>query len=221
MDRIDREGVFPAPVQDDDRATQRIALMLRAAKLIADDREFLCILRDASPRGVRLRLFHPLPPHNELALELGNGERLRIEQVCHNGNHARFRFAGETDVLRLIDDSAAAHPKRQLRLRIGLAALVHSGGIATPMTFRDISQQGACIESTRLLMLNELIRIEAPALPPIYAKVRWRRQPLYGLVFEHPFKLDELARMAAPLQEMRGCNGKSDRARTERTARQY
>lgn len=202
MDGIDCEGVLPAPTKSDNRVAQRFALMLRAAKLIADDREFLCILRDASSRGVRVRLFHDLPPHRELALELGNGERLQIEKIWRDGDHAGFRFACETDVQRLIDDSTAAHPKRQLRLRIGLAALVHSGGTATPMTFHDISQQGACIDCIRHLALNELIRIEAPALPPIYAKVRWRRQPLYGLVFEHPFKLDELARMAAPLQTM-------------------
>lgn len=68
------------------------------------------------------------------------------------------------------------------------------------MGFRDISQQGACVQSDKWLLKNELMRLETGVTPALYAKVRWRSHPRYGLTFEHTFKLDELARISAPLQ---------------------
>lgn len=182
------------------RGAPRFTLLLRTAKLIADGREFLCILRDASATGIKVRVFHPLPEHHRLELELGNGDRHPIELVWDSDDHAGFRFIEEIEVRKLIDDSHGAFPKRQLRLRITLAAMIHSGGAAAPIVLRDISQQGACIECDKWLLVNELVRIDTEVLPPIYAKVRWRSQPRYGLVFEHPFRLDELARLSGPLQ---------------------
>jgi len=38
------------------RAAPRFTLLIRAAKLIADGREFLCIIRDASATGLKPKL---------------------------------------------------------------------------------------------------------------------------------------------------------------------
>lgn len=201
MHATGQAGAEEAPHEGSEaRQSERFALFLRAAKLVADEREFLCILRDASASGVRIRLFHGLPQFRVLELDLGCGNRLPVDIVWQDADHAGLRFHRETDVQRFLDDGDAAFPRRQLRLRLSLPALAHSGGTGTPVTIRDISQQGACIESEKHLLLKELIRIDAEGLRSIYAKVRWRRAPLYGLVFEHPFRLDELARAAAPLQ---------------------
>ena len=43
---------------------------MRTAKLVVDGREYLCVLRDASATGVKLRLFHPMPAGDAIALEL-------------------------------------------------------------------------------------------------------------------------------------------------------
>lgn len=188
------------PTGVDQRAAPRFTLMLRAAKLIVDGLEFLCIIRDASATGVKVRLFAPVPAHEALHIELANGERIAAELVWSDGDYAGLRFTGSVDVERLIDESTGAFPRRQVRLRVAFEAMVHSGGAAVPAVFRDISQQGGCIECDKWLLTNELVRIETTFTPPIYAKVRWRSHPRYGLVFEHTFRLDELARLAAPLQ---------------------
>lgn len=185
----------------DQRAAPRFMLLIRAAKLIADNTsEFLCVIRDASSTGLKIRLFNPLPPHRTLAVEMSNGDRYPVELVWSEGEFAGFRFGDDVDVQRLLDESHGAFPKRQVRLRILLDGILHSGGEAVRVAFQDISQQGACIESDKWLLMNELVRIETDVMPPLYAKVRWRSHPRYGLLFEQTFKLDELARIAAPLQ---------------------
>lgn len=185
----------------DQRAAPRFTLLIRAAKLILDgEREFLCVIRDASVSGLKIRLFNPLPEHASLAIEMSNGDRYPVEQIWSEGEYAGFRFLDEVDIQRLLDEAHGAFPKRQVRLRIHLDAILHSGGEAVRVAFQDISQQGACIESDKWLLMNELVRLETDVLPPIYAKVRWRSHPRYGLLFEQTFKLDELARIAALLQ---------------------
>lgn len=183
----------------DQRAAARFTLLIRVAKLVADDSEFLCIIRDASEGGVKVRLFAPLPPHTALALELANGDRLPAELAWHEGEYAGLRFLEPIPVERLVDERGGSG-RRQVRLRIALDAVLHSGGEAVRIAFRDISQQGARIACDKWLLMNELVRLETGVTPTIYAKVRWRQHPDYGLVFEQTFRLEELASISAPLQ---------------------
>lgn len=185
------------------RAAPRFTLLIRVAKLIADDREYPCILRDASATGLKVRLLAPLLPCRALAVELATGDRFPVELVWCAQDHAGLRFLHEVPVQRLIDESVGAFPRRQVRLRIALDAVLSVNGEATRIGFHDISQQGACVECDKWLLINALVRLDTGVLPPIYAKVRWRNHPRYGLVFEQTFKLDELARITASLQLVR------------------
>ena len=189
-----------APPGSELRSAKRFALLIRTAKINADGREFLCILRDVSATGLKVRLFSPLPQARELSIEQINGDRYPVELVWQAEDYAGLRFREEIDVKRLLDEGGSTLPRRQVRLRIALDGVLHSGGKAVRVGFSDISQQGACIESEKWLLMNELVRLETGVTPPLYAKVRWRSHPRYGLIFEQTFKLDELARISAPLQ---------------------
>ena len=182
------------------RGAQRYTLLVRAAKLIADGREFLCVLRDASATGVKVRLFHPIPESRELALEMNNGDRFPMRLMWCSDDHAGFRFDHEVDVDRLIDDRGGEYPKRQIRLNVNHPMIMFSGSVAHPAMLRNISQQGACIEADHRLMLRQLVRMEIDGFPPMFAKVCWRRHPYHGVVFERAFNLEELARHMLTLQ---------------------
>ncbi len=181
------------------RASARYALLIRAAKLVVGGNEFPCIIRDASATGVKVRLFQPLPATMDLAIELANGDHYPAQQVWAQDGHAGLRFLDEVAIERLLEEAHAPFRKRPLRLRLALPAIVHSGGEAVEAGFHNISQQGARIECAKWLLVDELVRLETGLTPPIYAKVRWRDHPRYGLVFEQTFKLDELARVSAAL----------------------
>lgn len=195
-----RQHQLGAPPGSELRSAPRYALLIRTAKIIADGREFLCIIRDASATGLKIRLFSDLPKARELAVEMVTGDRYPVELVWQADDYAGLRFPQEIEVERLLDESRGAYPKRQIRLQIVLGGMLHSGGEAVPVTFRNLSQQGACVESEKWLLMNELVRIETGITEPLYAKVRWRSHPRYGMIFEHTFRLEELARISAPLQ---------------------
>lgn len=207
-----------APPGSELRSAPRYALLIRTAKIIADGREYLCIIRDASATGLKIRLFSDLPKAQDLAVELTTGDRYPVKLVWQADDYAGLRFPQEIDVERLLDESRGRFPRRQIRLQIVLGGVLHSGGEAVPVTFHNLSQQGACIDSEKWLLMNELVRLETGVTQPLYAKVRWRSHPRYGLIFEHTFRLEELARISAPLQLAEAMEQHARRAADQPTA---
>ncbi len=189
----------PRPAYEEMRGAQRFTLLIRTAKLVCESGEFLCVIRDVSATGVRLKLFHDLPADRHLALELANGEVYFIETVWERDGHAGFRFSAPIDVHAFIEE-VSPYPRRQIRLRMHFPAVVSADGQATVATVRDLSQQGARIETSRHLAIGQRVKLEADGFPPVMARVCWRSAPEFGLAFEQVFTLEELARLSAGLQ---------------------
>jgi hypothetical protein len=184
----------------DQRAAKRFALVLRAAKLVAISGEYLCVLRDVSAGGVRIRLFHDLPPGAQFQLELGSGVAYVIEPVWQRSGYAGFRFAaGKIDASDLIRE-ASPFPKRPIRLRLERPGLLALDAEQRAATVSDISQHGAQIEVMPCLAVGERVRLAVPGLPPRTARVVWRRRRVHGLAFEQAWRLDELAQLIGALQ---------------------
>lgn len=177
------------------RSAERFTLMLRVAKLVSSNGEYPCVIRDVSATGVRLRLFHALPAERHLALFLGNGECYFIENVWDHDREAGFRFSAPIDVRAFMTESSK-HPKRQVRLGITLPAILSIRDFSAPVVIRDISQQGARLESDRPLAIDQHVRLKAHGLPEIFASVRWKAGVSHGVVFQQCFRLDELAKLA-------------------------
>ena len=183
------------------RGAQRFTLLIRTAKLVSESGEFLCIIRDVSATGLRLRVFHKLPADAHMVLELANGEIYFIERVWERDNHAGFRFATPIDVEGFIAE-VSPYPRRQPRLRVQFPAVLSVGGEASVATVRDLSPQGARIETARFLAIGQRIKLEGDGFPATIAKVCWRSGADYGLVFEQVFTLESLAVLAAGLQNL-------------------
>jgi hypothetical protein len=203
MSEVAQSGESETIVTDDDgdelRVAPRFTLLIRTAKLIGASGEFLCVIRDASSTGVSIRTFHPLPNNEQLTLELPNGDQHAIERVWERDGSAGFRFSVAVDIDRLLQNKSR-FPKRPVRLKLQLPALISCHGTTAGVVIRNLSQQGARIESPLRLSLDQRLRLEADNLPIIQASVRWRKDSEYGLVFDDTFQFAELARLAAQLQ---------------------
>lgn len=182
------------------RAAERFTLMLRVAKLVGSHGEYACVIRDVSTTGVRLRLFHDLPAEKHLALTLGNGETYFIENVWEHEREAGFQFSAPIDVAAFMQEKSA-YPKRQVRLALELPATLSIREFSTAVMIRDLSQQGARIESDRALAIDQHFRLKAHNLPEVFASVRWKDGASYGVVFQKSFRLDELANLIWTLRE--------------------
>lgn len=181
------------------RTSPRITLLIRAAKLVGSEGEYICVLRDVSASGVSLRLFHAVPPGDRFDLVLQTGESFGVEQVWANQFEAGFRFEGEIELDKVICEKGS-FPKRGVRLSLAIPVTLATHQQRANATILNLSQQGARIDCDALLAIDQNVRIEGDGLGDIRAKVRWRRGTEYGLVFEDTFTLEGLARLSARLQ---------------------
>jgi len=188
----------PAPGAEA-RGAERYTVLLRTAKLIADGAEYLCVLRDLSATGVKLRLFHRLPG-GDMELELTDGQRFVIEPLWCDGDHAGFRFARPVDVRALLENGNDPHNRRKVRLNVAKQAEISVRGNQFPVRLTNLSAHGAGIICDVPLMQYEQVRLEVDTMPLLYAKVCWCRAPRYGLVFDFGFRLEQLAGHVAILQ---------------------
>ncbi|QDH33367.1 PilZ domain-containing protein [Porphyrobacter sp. YT40] len=197
-------GELPADVASaDQRAAPRFTLLIRAAKLVSAQGEFVCVIRDVSETGVSVRLFHALPTCTDYALHMPAGAIYEISRVWQRDNEAGFSFDGSVDVAKLVNESSE-YPKRGLRLGLCFPVMVHGLTGSFEAVVENLSQQGARITCDALLSIDQNVRIVVPSLMgkprDVRAKVRWRRDRHYGVVFDDTFTLGEFARLAALLQ---------------------
>lgn len=176
----------------DMRAAPRFALLLRAAKLVGPRGEYLCIVRDISQSGVKLRLFHSLAGETGLALESVTGEQIPLKQVWERDGEGGFRFDEPIDVVRFIAE-VGPYPKRPIRIAVDHPAVLYVAGETVSARLLNLSRQGAGIEVDGHLAIGQQLRVEAEGLPEFEGTVCWRHVPHYGLVFRQIMSLEELA----------------------------
>jgi hypothetical protein len=197
----------PEAAAADLRAAPRFTLLIRAAKLVSAQGEFVCVIRDVSETGVSVRLFHALPGCKDFALHMPGGAIYEISRKWQRDNEAGFAFAEPVEVERLINE-AGDYPKRGLRLAVCFPVTVTMLTGRFEAVVENLSQQGARISCDELLAIDQSVRISSPTIGPalggehreVRAKVRWRRGQDYGVVFDDTFTLGEFARLAARLQ---------------------
>ena len=185
------------------RAAPRFTLLIRAAKLISAQGEFVCVIRDVSETGVSVRLFHALPGCQQFELHMPAGAVYEINRVWQRDNEAGFTFSQPVEVPQLINESAD-YPKRGLRLGVCFPVTLITLSGQYEAVVENLSQQGARITCDCQLAIDQTVRIAAPGvageLREVRAKIRWRRDDHYGVVFDDTFTLGDFARLAARLQ---------------------
>jgi len=195
----------PTPESEgaEQRAAPRFTLLIRAAKLVSAQGEFVCVIRDVSETGVSVRLFHALPGCKQYALHMPAGAIYEVARVWQRDNEAGFTFDAPVVVEKLVNESGE-YPKRGLRLALCFPVTIKMLSGSVEAMVENLSQQGARLTCDRLLAIDQTVRMEMPDLSgkprEVRAKVRWRRDQQYGVVFDDTFTLGDFARLAALLQ---------------------
>ena len=184
---------------EDRRGSERYTSLIRAAKIVSEQGEFVCVIRDVSETGIGLRTFHRLPQIARQELVLQNGLRYALDEVRSTDCEASFTFTEPADVRELIVE-ASNFPKRPLRISVCIPARVSTPTQCFNSTILNFSQQGCLLECDALFAIEQPLRLEASELDELRAKVRWRRNGKYGLAFDNTFSLQEFSLKAAALQ---------------------
>ncbi|MDJ0978358.1 MAG: PilZ domain-containing protein [Erythrobacter sp.] len=192
-----------AEADAEQRVETRFTLLIRAAKLVTNHGEFVCVIRDVSASGISVRLFHALPKGGTVELHMPGGGSYTVEPVWERENEVGFSFAENVEVQRLITE-AGEYPKRGLRLNVCFPIRITTLKQRCEAMVVNLSQQGARFECDDLFAIDQNLRIESGEpvreFSEVRAKVRWRRESEYGVVFDDTFTLGDFARLVARLQ---------------------
>lgn len=181
------------------RASERITLVLRTAKLISQAGEFFCIVRDVSTNGTKLCFFHEPPSEEFVLLELANGNHYALQQVWTEDCDSGYRFTTPVDVDDFIEEQTD-YPRRPIRLRLNSPLLLTADGEDYSCRMINISQQGMCIEAPVALPTRMRCRVEVDGLPIRFAHTCWRKRKFHGLALQTGFRFDELAQYVHAIQ---------------------
>lgn len=182
----------------DERAAPRFTLLIRTAKLIVEDCEFLCLLRDVSATGVSIRLFHPHILGTRYEIEFETGQRIAADLVWQENQMAGFAFHAPIQVEDVMMGEVD-FPRRDLRFGVEIPVQLHSRTGACNAELFNLSRQGGRIRCATPLALDQPVRIVGPLIPEIEARVRWRTGDTYGLIFDTTFSLAQLAQVLRDL----------------------
>jgi len=201
MDNLASQPEIDGEVSDGSelRGAPRFTLLIRAAKLVTGQGEFVCVIRDVSETVVSVRLFHDLPSGENMELHLPSLRSYNVRVVWSNDGQAGFEFIDPVDVEQLINE-AGEYPKRGLRLEMFIPVEVSTLTDRKEATIENLSQQGARLECDALYAIDQSLQLKGEGLDKVRAKVRWRRKNQYGLVFDDTFTLGDFARLVARLQ---------------------
>ncbi|MDE8652269.1 PilZ domain-containing protein [Novosphingobium album (ex Liu et al. 2023)] len=179
--------------QIDHRGAGRTVLLLRSAKLLTPAGQFLCLLRDVSAAGVRLRFLHAMPEFdNRVTLQTASQDQYALELVWQSQVEAGYRFSRPIDLEAFITERTPFE-HRPIRVVVSSAVVLTIGETRIPARLRDVSREGARLDIESKLALGQRLKIVGRDWPETDATVCWRLHPEHGVSFQRSVELAELA----------------------------
>ncbi|MEZ5688409.1 MAG: PilZ domain-containing protein [Caenibius sp.] len=195
----DIEGCARQPIMEERRGSPRLGLLIRAAKLVFESGEFLCVMRDVSESGVRIKVFHALPDDQPQYIEFATGDRIMVRAIWQDGDSVGLSFAEPQDVAAIVRERGP-YRKRSLRFAIEAELQIRVGLATFPATVLNFSQFGARIRCSHHLARGQQIKITGGLVRDLGGTVAWRKDDNYGLTLDRTFPVPDTARLVARLQ---------------------
>ncbi|MBV7258739.1 PilZ domain-containing protein [Erythrobacter crassostreae] len=180
---------------------ERVNLGDRPAKIVGQSGEYLCLMDDCSAMDIGLGFLHAPPPEPRLLLQLENLLTFPIERVWTGKRRAGYRFAGEVQ----LDDFAAGtgtFDARPIRLKIAARAVIVDGSESKDVQLINLSRGGAQFESSANHQMHRLVGFSFGDFPQALGSILWEKDNRFGMKFQHPLSIEELAGAALALQPL-------------------
>jgi len=178
------------------RRDLRHATTLQVAKLASRLGEELCILRDISPGGAKVMVYHSLTPSEPVMLSLKTGHEIAGRVAWCSDDIVGVTFDRRIAVLELLAHRALnrfGHRIRSPRLAVDLPAAIEIDDSRIDVRIRDVSQAGMRITVNRLVKDGQPCALDVPAMGKRQAIVRWCRNGEAGIALKQPLTYPEFA----------------------------
>jgi hypothetical protein len=176
------------------REDDRVAPLLRVAKLSGATGEQLIRIRNISAGGLMAEASQPLSVGEEVSVELSS-ERIPGTVVWTRDDTIGLKFDQTVDLGELLAGRKPRHGfrPRPPRLQVNCKASIRIGKLYYTVDVHDISLGGIKVEPIEERCLGKDVVVVVESLRPVRGKVRWYSDRRAGIVFNSPLDFDELA----------------------------
>jgi hypothetical protein len=184
------------PPEADPRASPRHTAVLMLARLILDQDDYLCRLRNISVDGALIELPEPPAAGTRVQIETRAMKAVDARIVWARADRAGLRFADPITIESMLSGMADRRGAtlRAPRLLTRARVSVRQGYKPLAATLTDISPRGCRLRPTGTLTRDNALALTIEGLGMRAATVRWTREGEAGLQFLTPIGFPELAR---------------------------
>lgn len=183
------------PRPTDSRADERILALLPVAKLVADDWQDLCRIRNISAGGVMAETTRRHDAGVSVILELNSNQHIPGSIVWTRDCTLGVKFDQSVDLREILANRRPriGYRPRPARLEISCGATVRIGGLYYKVEVRDVSLGGMKVRLEDRDCAGKEVVVTVESLRPVKGRIRWHRDGMAGIVFDRPIPFDELA----------------------------
>jgi hypothetical protein len=192
-----------APTSDDRRDDTRHLTLFRVGAMDVAGRRELCLIKNISAGGMKIRPYCELQSGDRLTIELKTGMSVPGHVSWINEHNAGVEFDEPVDVIDVLSAAHDGPRPRMPRIEVDCHANVRDGAHVHRMRVIDVSQGGVKLESAVMLPVNGDLTVTLPGLEPQSSATRWCDGGFIGVTFNRLLSLAELVEWLRALREQR------------------
>lgn len=183
------------PRPTDTRADERLLAILPVAKVLADEWQDLCRIRNISAGGLMAETTSYHEAGVPLLVELNSNQRIRGNLVWTRDTIIGIKFDQNIDIREIL---ANRRPRigfrpRPARLDIQCSATIKIEGLYHQVEVQDISLGGIKVRLRDRECVGKDVLVTVESLRPIKGTIRWYREGMAGIVFQQALTFEEVA----------------------------
>ena len=183
----------PRPTEK--RTEDRLITILPAAKLVSENANYICRIKNISAGGLMAEVMCPLEVGSKVYIELNSEQRVPGRIVWTREGSLGIKFDQDVDLRELLANRSqrrGLHP-RPPRLQVTCSATVQIGKLYYSVEVHDISLGGMKVAISDWQCAGRDVVVTIESLRPVRGRFRWYREGNAGIVFDQPLRFEELA----------------------------
>lgn len=181
-----------APSRGDRRDGKRHLTLFRVGALTVEGRRELCLIKNISAGGMKIRPYCELADGTEISIELKTGMSVGGRVAWIDGANAGVEFDQSIDVIDILSKTHDGPRQRMPRIEIDCYAMIRDGAQVHRMKVVDVSQGGLKLESNVVLDRGNDLVITLPGMASQPGVTRWCEEGYIGVTFNRLLSLAEL-----------------------------
>lgn len=180
------------PLPGDRRDGERHLTLYRVGSILIKGRRELCLIKNISAGGMRIRAYCPMRVGNAVAVELKSGQLIAGSVSWIGDDNVGISFDSPIDVIAMLSSSGEGPRPRMPRVEVDCHAAVREGATNYRLRVRDISQGGIKVETAALLTRGSDVIVTLPGMAAQAGVVRWCEGGFAGIIFNGALPLSIL-----------------------------